>query len=405
MVTKNEGRYDRQKTIWDQGKLQNARIMVVGAGTLGNEICKNLALIGIGYIAVIDYDVVEEVNLNRCLFFDEYDISKEKSTVLAEKISKFNSRIRIEGINCDVNTDVGAGLFLEFDVILGGLDNIMAREKINKYAYWVGTPYIDGAIEGLNGQMQVIIPPKTACYSCSVPPEMQFMRNVHVSCSGTELDSKGVIVPMVATTASIIGALQVQEAINILHTADSKLKGRQLRFDQAHSYRKDMLSRTDSSIHYDLYENEVQKREGCPGHYYYKNAIHRIPLTEKCTLGELIEVLKNDLGVNPEIRNDELICYKLYCSSCGWRDFVFRLKKAIGKDINELKCPKCGRQTVLDDSDDILRPEHADRKICEFGIPENHILMVNRKVPIILNHQKKKERWDYDGRKKWHRME
>lgn len=384
MVTE-ESRYQRQKAIWDQEKLKRAQILVVGAGTLGNEICKNLALVGIGHITVMDFDTIEEVNLNRCLFFRGTDIGRNKVDVLAERISELNPNSEIEPMNCDVNTDVGAGVFLEFDVVLGGLDNIMAREKINKYAYWTGTPYIDGAIEELNGQIQVVIPPETACCSCSIPPEMQRMRNVHVSCSGTKLDSRGVSVPMVATTASIIGALQVQEAINIIHTGDSKLKGKQLRFDQAHSYRKDRPSKGESSVHYDLYENVVEKKEGCTGHHCLKDKIKPIPLSEECTLQELMEVLKNELGANPTIRNDELICYRLHCSNCQWEEPVFRLKKAIGADVNRMKCPECGKLAVLDDSDDILRPEFGDRKMCEFGIPRKHILMVNHEIPIFLS--------------------
>lgn len=386
MVTRSgKERYERQESIWDTDKLEKAKVLVVGAGTLGNEICKNLALAGIGHITVIDFDTIEEVNLNRCLFFKEDDIGRNKTEALIERIRELNPKIDAESINCDINTDLGAGLFLGFDIVLGGLDNIMAREKINRYAYWTGTPYIDGAIEGLNGQMQVIMPPETACYACSVPPQMEFMRNIHVSCSGTKLDSKGVSVPMVATTASIIAALQVQEAINIIHTGDSKLKGKQLRFDQAHSYRKDASHRPDSSTHYDLYENMVEKRKECTDHVCYRDAILRLPLTEECTLQELTEVLGNELGINPQIRNDELICYSIYCWSCRWKKEVFKLKKAIGIDINRMKCPKCGNLTVLDDSDDILRPEFADRKMCEFGIPRKHILMVNEGIPIFLS--------------------
>jgi molybdopterin/thiamine biosynthesis adenylyltransferase len=390
MVTK-EGRFERQESIWDQDKLQKARILVTGAGTLGNEICKNLALVGIGHVTIIDFDIIEEVNLNRCLFFRENDIGRKKSHVLAERIQELNPKMEVKSKHCDINTDIGAGLFLDFTVVLGGLDNIMAREKINKYAYWTGTPYIDGSIEGLNGQLQVIIPPETACYMCSVPPEMYRMRNVHVSCSGTKLDSEGISVPMVATTASIIGALQVQEAINIIHTGDSKLKGRQLRFDQAHSYRKDMRNRHESSIHYDLYENKVEKRKGCSGHYYYKDKILYLRLTEECTLEELIEVLRNELDSDQEIniRNDELMCYRIYCSNCGWEKPVFKLKKAIGTDINNMKCPKCGEFAILDDSDDIFKLDYADKKICEFGVPENHILIVNRDIPIYLGPPKK----------------
>lgn len=384
VARKKRGRYDRQKTIWDQKILRKARVLVAGAGTLGNEICKNLALAGVGHITVMDFDVIEEVNLNRCLFFRKEDVGRKKSEVLAERLRDLNPEIEVACINCDVNTDIGAGLFLEFDVVIGGLDNIMARERINKYAYYAGTPYVDGAIEGLNGQVQIVMPPDTACYACAVPPEMQAMRNTHVSCSGTKLDSRGVSVPMVSTTASIIGALQVQEAMNIIHTGDSHLKGKQLRFDQAHSYRKNMLPKAESKTHYDLYENTVEKKKWCTGHRCFKEGIRRIPLSEESTLEELIEVLKKELNVEPEIQNDELICYSLHCSVCGWEKPVFRLKKAVGIDINRMKCPQCGEMTILDDSDDVLRSEFAHMRIFEFGIPRKQILMVNREIPIFL---------------------
>ena len=383
MVT--EDRYDRQKTIWNQEKLEKSKVLVVGAGTLGNEICKNLALVGVGHITVIDMDTIEEVNLNRCLFFRESDIGKPKSEVLASRISELNPQIGARGMACDINIELGAGLFLEFDVILGGLDNIMARERINKYAYWTGTPYIDGAIEGLNGQIQVIIPPHTACYSCSVPPQMQVMRNVHMSCSGTKLDSEGMSVPMVATTASIIGALEVQEALNIIHTHDSELKGKQLRFDQAHSYREDMPDRKPSPVHYDLYENEVVKRDDCPYHTYYRDSLLTITLSEDSYLQELYEAVETHVGKGAEIRNDEMICYRLFCTNCGWEKSMLQLKKAIGEDVNTMACPECGKKSVLDDSDDLLRPECYSKKINELGIPQKQILLVNREIPIIVD--------------------
>jgi molybdopterin/thiamine biosynthesis adenylyltransferase len=384
VIKKKKGRYDRQKTIWDQEVLKKARVLVVGAGTLGNEICKNLALIGVGHITVVDFDVIEEVNLNRCLFFRKEDIGRRKSEVLVERLRELNPEIEVAYIDCDVNIDIGAGLFLEFDIVIGGLDNIMAREKVNKYAYCTGTPYVDGAIEGLNGQMQIVMPPDTACYACAVPPEMQAMRNVHVSCSGTKLDSRGVSVPMVSTTASIIGALQVQEAMNIIHTGDSQLKGKQLRFDQAHSYRKSMPQKTESNTHYDLYENTVEKKKWCTGHHCFKDSIKRISLSEESTLEELVAALKKELNIDPEIQNDELICYRLHCTTCGWEKPVFKLKKAVGIDINRMKCPHCGEMTILDDSDDVLRSEFSHMKIVEFGIPRKQILMVNREIPIFL---------------------
>ena len=80
-----ESRYDRQELItwWDQPRLQASRVLVVGAGALGNELCKNLALLGIGHLEVIDLDIIERSNLARCVLFSDRDQGHPKAEVAA----------------------------------------------------------------------------------------------------------------------------------------------------------------------------------------------------------------------------------------------------------------------------------------------------------------------------------
>ena len=91
----NEDRYARQTLIkwWDQSALRKSNVLVVGAGALGNEIVKNLALVGVGNISIVDMDHIENSNLARCIFFRDDDTGKPKAEILARAASKINPDI------------------------------------------------------------------------------------------------------------------------------------------------------------------------------------------------------------------------------------------------------------------------------------------------------------------------
>src|SRR4051812_23166719 len=110
------GRYDRQGQMegWRQEVLSASHVFVVGAGTTGNEIIKNLVLLGVGKITIADFDVVEEVNLSRSVLFRDCDIGKPKAPTAAERARDINPSIVIEGIDCDVIFDFGAGRYRHF---------------------------------------------------------------------------------------------------------------------------------------------------------------------------------------------------------------------------------------------------------------------------------------------------
>ena len=112
-----EDQYDRQKKItwWDQETLKNSKILIIGAGALGNEISKNLSLVGIGKITIIDNDIVDLTNISRCVFFDENDIGLPKSKLLSERINSFrniNSNYfvsKVQDLGIGISTSVGIG--------------------------------------------------------------------------------------------------------------------------------------------------------------------------------------------------------------------------------------------------------------------------------------------------------
>lgn len=212
-----EGKYDRQERItwWDQAALSKSRVLVVGAGALGNEIVKNLALVGVGHISIVDMDLIEHTNLARCVFFRSGDEGKYKSEALADAAKAMNPDVETIAYSVSVQK-LGNAFFQEFDLIVAGLDNREARIWLGASLRRLGITWIDGAIEGLMGKVQSFVP-DGPCYACSMTEQEWKIMAHRRSCSllGVE-EILGGHTPTNATTSSIIAGMESQEAIKYL---------------------------------------------------------------------------------------------------------------------------------------------------------------------------------------------
>ena len=211
-----EGRFARLEAIewWDQPLVARSRVLVVGAGALGNEVIKNLALLGVGEVVVVDMDRIESSNLSRSVLFREGDEGKAKAECAARAASRIFPGARVRPIVGNVLADVGLGFFRRADVVIGALDNREARVFVNSACARVGRPWIDGGIEVLRGIVRGFAPPRTACYECTMSQVDWDLLNKRRSCSllaRRAAEQRGT--PTTPTTASVIGALQAQEFI------------------------------------------------------------------------------------------------------------------------------------------------------------------------------------------------
>ena len=166
----HEDRYSRLSLIpwWDQQKIRDTRVLVIGAGALGNEILKNLALLGFEKIVVVDFDKIEESNLSRSVLFRSEDVGQFKADVAARGTGAISASTVVRPLVANVLHDCGLGLFGWSDVILAGLDSREARLWINRSAWKMNRPWIDGAIEGINGVARVFLPGAAPCYECTL---------------------------------------------------------------------------------------------------------------------------------------------------------------------------------------------------------------------------------------------
>jgi len=262
----DDGRYSRLELItwWDQNILKNARVFVAGCGALGNEIIKNLSMLGIGHIYVADMDRVEKSNLTRSVLFRKEDEGKPKAAVAAKGARQINDEIDIKWFDGNI-FNLGLGVFKDFDIIIGGLDNREARLYINQSCWKINRPWIDGAIEVLNGVARMFVPPQGACYECTMSELDYKLINKRKSCMLLGIDEilEGKI-PTTPTIASIIAAVEVQEAVKYLHRREDLilLSGKGMIFSGGIN---------------DSYIIEYQRNEDCPSHYTFE----RIELFKK----------------------------------------------------------------------------------------------------------------------------
>ena len=161
-----EDRYHRLRLIqwWDQERLKNAVVVVAGAGALGNEAIKNLALLGVGRLFVCDTDSIETSNLTRSVLFRLGDVGRLKADVACQRAEELNPDVRATPIHGDLRFALGLGLIRRADVILGCLDNIAARVYLSRHGYRMGKPSVDAGLDTLNGDVYTFVPPDGPCY-------------------------------------------------------------------------------------------------------------------------------------------------------------------------------------------------------------------------------------------------
>ncbi len=212
-------RWERSRRIdWlDLDSIASARVLVVGAGALGNEAIKDLVLSGVRRVDVVDMDRVVRSNLNRCVFFREEDASggELKAEVVARRAMELDPGAEVRPLVCRVE-ELPEDVWRSCDVVLGCLDNIAARLHVNSHACYFGKVYIDGGTRGTTGKVQVVSPPSTPCVQCAANRTHYRTLDMRHSCTGSDMTFFQPKFAAEITTTAIIAAMQVREALKIL---------------------------------------------------------------------------------------------------------------------------------------------------------------------------------------------
>ena len=353
---------------FDVERVRAAKIMVVGAGAIGNEVLKNLALLGIGHVFIVDRDTVEMSNLSRSVLYRAADNGKDKAEVAARAVRELNPNVNTTYQKGDVTLDVGLGLLRRMDVIIGCLDNNQARLYINRACWRVGRSWIDAGIGQLNGQVRVFRPGTGACYECSLS-EAQF-EEMRIPCNllASRYESEGKI-PTTPTIASIMGAVQVQEALKLLDVA--RWEGRTL------SGREFLFNGTVGEAGV----VSLPPKENCFAHSSL-DLTRLIELKQvgaaRTTAAELLALARQHLNDDAVIVLNFELCVEMRCPNCRQTTRVLRPERKIYRE--DLGCAECGRDRYLVTTHTLggvqteYEEDFLDAKLADLGIPSLEIL-------------------------------
>lgn len=211
-----EDMFDRSRRVdWlDMKNITNSRVLLIGAGALGNEVAKDIVLSGFRKVTIVDMDHVVRSNLNRCLFFrnEDADQGRMKAEVVARGVASMSSDARPRPIVGMIQSQP-AELFRKHDIVFGCLDNVEARIHANSHAYWAGRPYIDGGMDGFVGRVMVVKPPEGACLQCGMNRTHARIASLRYSCTGKDVVFHERKLAAEITTTSLISAVMVREAL------------------------------------------------------------------------------------------------------------------------------------------------------------------------------------------------
>ena len=272
-----------------QTSVDQARVLVAGCGALGNEVLKNLVLSGIRHIVVIDFDRVEPSNLTRSILFRQQDaaLRRLKVETVAERLRQINPALQLLPLCGDVAHDVGLGLLRRMDVAIGCVDNRLARYALNRLCMRAGIPWVDGGISRLEGTARVFRPGEN-CYACNLGPEGLNDLARRMPCAGTiRRNETAHRAPTTSLIASIIGAVQVQEALKLLQP-DTLASGETVSLC-GKMFHYDGQYLTTRLVEFRAYDDE------CPVHEPWW-PVQPSSITPATSIGEALRLLGQQLG-------------------------------------------------------------------------------------------------------------
>ncbi len=333
----NTDRYGSLKLIdwFDLDRIQKAKVMVIGAGAIGNEVLKNLALLGIGNIYIFDRDTIEMSNLTRSILFRAEDCNRLKAEAAADTLRKINPDINVVWRNGDIRFDLGLGLIRRMDVVIGCLDNRGARLKMNTDCFRIGKPWVDAGIGQLNGQIRVFSPEIGACYECSFTEDDYIQVGMPCNRLASIYAAEGKI-PTTPTIASIVAGVQVQETLKLLDYQNwegRNLVSHEMIFNGTvgECMRVELVRRNDCLAHETISADEIVELPKAS--------------VEKTTFDALLKMVEKKLGKGASLELNFDIALTADCAYCKEKTPVL---KPVGLYFQEhLVCEKCGNERTL----------------------------------------------------------
>ncbi len=203
-----------------QKKLKTARVLTVGTGGLGSPLALYLAAAGVGTLGVVDFDVVDESNLQRQIIHGTSDVGRPKIESARDRITDMNPNVHVEAYEEALTSENALDIFKDYDVIVDGTDNFPTRYLVNDACVLLGKPNVYGSIFRFEGQASVFYAKEGPCYRCLYPEPPP--PGLVPSCA-----EGGVL----GILPGAIGTIQATETVKLILGIGDPLIGRLLLYD------------------------------------------------------------------------------------------------------------------------------------------------------------------------------
>ena len=354
-------RHARQRAIdgYRQDAVHALRVVVAGAGAVGNEVVKNLVLAGVRDLRVVDFDRVEAHNLSRSLFLAESDIGRPKARCVAHGAARLDAAARVVWQAGDVRDALGLGQARGAHCLVGCVDNFEARLYLNELAMVAGTPWVDAAIDARHVGVTVFpnarageqpVPP--ACYECALPASVYRRLAQRQSCGGLRrLAAREGIVPTTAVTAGIAGALAVGEVLRVTGCdarAPAPVEAQRVFFDT--------LGGSANRL-------RLARNPDCPA---CADALRGVPIEGCAASARALEAVVARIAPAADaIALQAPIVWACECVHCGPDE---RSRALVGSRASRhtdaiARCARCGRQSVAIEIRDAFAPGELGERL------------------------------------------
>lgn len=333
MNPESSSRYLRHELIdWlSQDRLAASSVAVIGAGAIGNEVIKNLALLGVGRVDVFDFDTVELHNLTRSIFLRESDVGFEKAEVVARRAGEVDPNILVRGFAGDFWETLPLRRLVHYDCVICAVDNFEARLRLNQLCQIAQVDMVNAAIDSrwITVETFPFSAATTACYECHLPDSAYARVAERYSCGG--LRRRAVAerqVPTTTITASIAGALAASAALRLGDSAVAE--SRRVFMDTISGGSRVTL---------------LTRREDCPGCAAFQPPVRLVHVRNRWNRDET--VLDSPTAEQVMRLSDALIT-AYDCAVCGRLEEAARYinRKAVDFDETVAICPSCREPAV-----------------------------------------------------------
>ena len=370
--------FARQELVLDGEtgrRIGKTRVLVVGAGAGGNEVLKNLALMGFGHFTIVDFDPIESSNLSRTTLFSKEHIGQSKSAVAAEVISKLSlhEEPHVTSYNLRIQ-DVGRQVFLDNDIVISCVDTNDARAYLNEWCVRLRKPFLEMGFEKF--VIQVCFFPNAARGDACLREVIGYgeFGGRRQSCSRLKMaDTELQHIPTIQVSSALAGAFVATEVILYLQ-GRSRLDNKILQY---------------SAEHHRCSVFDVPQSEKCLLHRDGDLAVVEVGLDSTATVRTLLERIKDMTGEECMLRLPDQFIISMECEGCGKELSIGRFKADVYD--RERWCDACleaGKYEEIPISSDwseiremnLLNPKHAEftgQRLADFMVQPKDILRVD----------------------------